>query len=68
MKTALTVGSAGCVVPPSDARRLSEPTRKPEDDARTALAPSGRRVLQPTGKPLDAAAATRAERGNQSSP
>jgi len=56
------------VVPPSGARRLLEPTPQPEDDARTALAPSRRRVLQPTGKPLDAAAATRAERGARSSP
>jgi AbrB family looped-hinge helix DNA binding protein len=41
---------------------------EPEDDARTALAPSRRRVLQPTGKPLDAAAATRAERSAQARP
>ena len=42
-----------------------ELTPEPEDDARTALAPSRRRVLEPTGKPLDAAAATRAERNAQ---
>ena len=68
MKPALTVDSTRCVALPSDARRLLGLTPQPEDDARTALAPSGRRVLQATGKPLDAIAATRAERGAPSSP